>query len=203
MRLMIRVKYFFLLIIVTTNGLIFGFDPTGSDSALLEQAISQIDEARLQNLASGERSSELLSGAEAILDSLAVDYPNSFEVYKGLGTINALSGNYAGAVDRFNMASSFDPETAAQDAEFLNSLGWVLYREGDFEAAEEHLQRALSIESASQNVQIRVLNNLGSLYLIQGEYDAAVNSFMSASDLGSREAAAFIDITTQARGIAH
>jgi tetratricopeptide (TPR) repeat protein len=72
-----------------------------------------------------------------------------------------------------------DPENAA----YLDSMGWVLYRLRDFDGAKEYLENAVQFMDVSDEENYVIYEHLGDVYYMTGQVQEAVEAWEEALEM--------------------
>jgi tetratricopeptide (TPR) repeat protein len=103
--------------------------------------------------------------------NLTVD-PENADAHNAIAYHYAQAGeNLQKALEYVNKALESDPENAA----YLDTLGWVLYKMGDYEGAVKHLRRA-----AAKMSDAVIFDHLGDALLGTGDTEGAVSAWRKA-----------------------
>jgi tetratricopeptide (TPR) repeat protein len=99
------------------------------------------------------------------------------EVLNYLGYLLADEGKRLDeARELISRALSIDPENAA----YLDSMGWVLYRLRDFNGAKEYLESAVQFMDVSDEENYVIYDHLGDVYYEIGRVREAVEAWEEA-----------------------
>ena len=103
--------------------------------------------------------------------------PEDIQVNNDLGYLWADQGRkLEQAKTMIGKALAAEPENAA----YLDSMGWVLYKLGDYEAARKHLQQASSLPRGEDST---IFDHLGDVYDKLGEKEKALEAWRKALEL--------------------
>lgn len=114
------------------------------------------------------------------LELLFERYPEDPGVNNDLGYLYADQGkNLEQAEEMIRKAVAADPENAA----YLDSLGWVLFKQGHYEEALEPLERAAELrETQEGGPDATILDHLGDAYFKLQKIDEARQTWLKAAD---------------------
>ena len=116
-----------------------------------------------------------LPEAEEWLEQVLDEFPDDPGALNDLGYLWADQGKHLHrALEMIRKAVAAEPDNAA----YLDSLGWVLYRLGRVEEALKYLERA--VELLGQDPDGVVLDHLGDVYHTLGQHDRAVQMWQRA-----------------------
>ncbi len=116
-----------------------------------------------------------LPEAEEWLEQVLDEFPDDPGALNDLGYLWADQGKHLHrALEMIQKAVAAEPDNAA----YLDSLGWVLYRLGRVEEALKHLERA--VELLGQEPDGVVLDHLGDVYHTLGQHGKAVQMWQRA-----------------------
>ena len=146
----------------------------GEQSASRQQSA---DTAAAQANGLVQKARELISAGDlesaiAELSTLASLNPSDAEVQNLLGVAFEGKGLRQRALQSFKAAVRLD----ADNPQYLNNYGYLLYRNGDLETATEYLRLAAKLSPGDT----RIWNNLGLTLAQRGKYNDAYNSFARA-----------------------
>ena len=142
----------------------------GEDDARLK---SMLERAKFQLSNIYTQMGQLDRGADILLEILEDD-PGNEQANNDLGYLWADAGiNLDRAEKMIRRALRGNEDNAA----YLDSLGWVLYRKGDLEGAKKYLKEATALPSGNDAV---LHEHLGDVLRDLGETDAARDSYNAA-----------------------
>lgn len=135
-----------------------------------------IREARFSLSAVLVQKGDFDKGEQILLDILAQE-PEHPQANNDLGYLWAdRDKNLEQAKTMVEKALAAEPENAA----YLDSMGWVLYRLGEFQAATDHLEKAAALPRGEDST---IHDHLGDCRAKLGEQDKAVASWRRALEL--------------------
>jgi tetratricopeptide (TPR) repeat protein len=131
-----------------------------------------------------------LARSEDVLQQILRRWPEEARAYNDLGYIWADHGKNLDEAERLIRRAlelyetNRDPEDPSQNAAFLDSLGWVLYKKGNYQEARKYLEEAVAAPEGDDGV---IWDHLGDVYERLGMREKAREAWRRALKLLQEE----------------
>ena len=141
--------------------------------------------AALAYVRAADQARSVFANAEAaghLRAALALGHPDSSALHAGIGELQTLSGDYAGALSSYEMAAATAPRGELAGIE--HSLGQLHHRRGEWALAEAHLSAARQVSPMPDDGRrARITADLSLAAHARGRADRAAELAHEAHDL--------------------